>query len=342
MNNFSQIIKEYDIFLYIKQNNDKNNKDLLLFEKKVLEFKNNQIKLLQKLINYLRGNIDLNDFYLDLNFNNFRNYINKKDNEKLLSTVLNNENKNKYKYNDNSASLPVLTKNYEIKPKNELSLLTKKSKNKLKNNKTLEEKEIEDIPLFKNKKVENQGKIFNKNNTLVEIKENIKNKNYLKKNKVDNNESDNSQSENSTLSKPQNKFQTIIPRNTINEKNNDSSNISKVAINKNLISDEDDDENIDHKKLINSKNNLMKNSKIVELFQISESDNNISKENDSSKISSENSKKEDDNLEIKNISRKSINRFVKNNKLGFTIRDKSRKATKRAKKMGINANDFLI
>ena len=49
-------------------------------------------------------------------------------------------------------------------------------------------------------------------------------------------------------------------------------------------------------------------------------------------------------LKIKKIicSRKSINVFVKNNKLGFMIRDRRRKTTKRTKKLGINANDFLI
>ena len=48
-------------------------------------------------------------------------------------------------------------------------------------------------------------------------------------------------------------------------------------------------------------------------------------------------------LKVKKItSRKSVNIFVKNNKLGFIIRDKNRKATKRVKKLGINANDFLI
>ena len=90
----------------------------------------------------------------------------------------------------------------------------------------------------------------------------------------------------------------------------------------------------------------MKYNKIDTLFEISESQNNTNEKNDSSqsdKNSLENNKKEDDNFEDKkNYSRKSINVFIKNNKLGFMIRDRRRKTTKRAKKLGINENDFLI
>ena len=89
----------------------------------------------------------------------------------------------------------------------------------------------------------------------------------------------------------------------------------------------------------------MKYNKIDTLFEISESQNNNNEKNDSSqsdKSSLENNKKEDDNFEDKkNYSRKSIG-FVKNNRLGFMIRDRRRKTTKRAKKLGINENDFLI
>ena len=75
MFNLSQKIKEYDSILYRNHKNDiknsKNNKELLLFEKNIIEFKNNQIALFIKLINYfeskkddfLKGNIILKEFY---------------------------------------------------------------------------------------------------------------------------------------------------------------------------------------------------------------------------------------------------------------------------------------
>ena len=162
---------------------------------------------------------------------------------------------------------------------------------------------------------------------------------------IDNDESDNSKSENSTISKPQNIYHTIIPKNIINEINNDSNCVNSIIINKNNNSDEEDDENIEHIKLLKRQNNPMKYNKIDTLFEISESRNNDNEKDDSSQNNKsflENSQK-DDIFEVKKInSRKSVNGFLKNNRLGFIIRDKSRKATKRAKKLGANANDFLI
>ena len=354
MNNLSQIIKEYDSILYKKQKSEMKNKELLLFEKNVLEFKNNQIKILQKLVNYfdkkesnyLRGNIDLDDFYLDLKFSFLNDDSQKKDKEKEFPpTSLNNRNKNKY--NNISSSLPVLTRNIEINPKNKLfSSKEQLEKNSIKSNKTLKEKKEVDNLLFKSEKKNIKDKNSNKSSYLFKNQENIQNKNYLGKNVLDNDESDKSQSENSTLSKPQNICHTIIPKNIINEINNDSKGINNIAINKNNNSDEEDDENIEHIKVLNRQNNPMKYNKIDTLFEISELQNNNNEKNDSSqsdKSSLENNKKEDDNFEDKkNYSRKSINVFVKNNKLGFMIRDRRRKTTKRAKKLGINENDFLI
>ena len=99
------------------------------------------------------------------------------------------------------------------------------------------------------------------------------------------------------------------------------------------------------KKLLKRQNNPIKYNKIDTLFEISESRNNDNEKDDSSQNNKsflENSQK-DDIFEVKKInSRKSVNGFLKNNRLGFIIRDKSRKATKRAKKLGANANDFLI
>jgi len=354
MNNLSQIIKEYDAILYKKRNIDKINKEILLFEKNVLEFKNNQFNLLQKLINYFdkkesnyfRGNIDLNDFYLDLKFNILKNDNKKKTKEIVYpQTSLNSENISLYK--ENSSSLPKLDKNYEFKPKNKIFRTKLKLENNIKINKSLKERNEIENPIFKSEKKLIQEKIFNKSLGLSKIQENMNNKNYLNKKINDKDESDNSESENSNLSKPQNKFHTIIKHtNLMNEINNDSSRINNISINKNNNSDLKDDEDIEHIKLLKRQNNPMKYNKIATLFEITESKNNTSKDNDSNQndtSSLENNKKEDDNNEVKKInSRKSFNGFVKNNRLGFVIRDKSRKATKRAKKLGMNENDFLI
>ena len=296
--------------------------------------------------NYLIGNIDLDDFYLDLKFSFLNDDSKKKDKEKEFPPTSSN-NRNKNKYNNISSSLPVLTRNIEINPKNKLfSSKEQLEKNSIKSNETLKEKKEVDNLLFKSEKKNIKDKNSNKSSYLFKNQENIQNKNYLGKNVLDNDESDKSQSENSTLSKPQNVCRTIIPKNIINEINNDSKGINNIALNKNNNSDEDDDENIEHIKVLNRQNNLMKYNKIDTLFEISESQNNTNEKNDSSqsdKSSLENNKKEDDNFEDKkNYSRKSINVFVKNNKLGFMIRDRRRKTTKRAKKLGINANDFLI
>jgi hypothetical protein len=260
------------------------------------------------------------------------------------TTPLNNRNKNKY--NNISSSLPVLTRNIEINPKNKLfSSKEQLEKNSIKSNETLKEKKEVDNLLFKSEKKNIKDKNSNKSSYLFKNQENIQKKNYLGKNVLDNDESDNSQSENSTLSKPQNVCRTNIPKNIINEINNDSKGINNIAINKNNNSDENEDEKFEHIKLLNRQNNPMKYNKIDTLFEISESQNNNNEKNDSSqsdKSSLENNQKEDYNFEDKKkYSRKSIG-FVKNNKLGFMIRDRRRKTTKRAKKLGINENDFLI
>ena len=354
MNNLSQIIKEYDTILYKKQNNERKNKELLRFEKNVLEFKNNQIKLLQKLVNYfdkkesnyLKGNIDLDDFYLDLKFNFLDNDTKKKHKDKQFPlNSLNDRNKNQY--NDNSYLLPILSKNIKINPKIKLFSPKEKLENNIKTIKTLKEKKEIDNSLFKSERKKIKDKNLNKSSCLFKIQENIQNKNYLGKNMIDNDESDNSKNENSTISKPQNIYHTIIPKNIINEINNDSNCVNSIIINKNNNSDEEDVENIEHikKKLLKRQNNPIKYNKIDTLFEISESRNNDNEKDDSSQNNKsflENSQK-NDIFEVKKInSRKSVNGFLKNNRLGFIIRDKSRKATKRAKKLGANANDFLI
>ncbi len=81
----SQKIKEYDDFLYkkYKQSFNKNNNELLLFEKNVMNFKDKQVKFIKKLIEFFddfEKNF-LNDFYNELNMYYNKEYIIKKNNK---------------------------------------------------------------------------------------------------------------------------------------------------------------------------------------------------------------------------------------------------------------------
>ena len=77
-------ILEYDRILYknFKNSFDKDNSKLLLYEKNIINYKDNQIKFLKKLIQYFEskedslfstGKINLKEFYIDIsNFNNYK------------------------------------------------------------------------------------------------------------------------------------------------------------------------------------------------------------------------------------------------------------------------------
>ena len=65
MNDLSQKIKEYDDILYTKYRSDykniKNNRELLVFEKNIIDFKNWQLQYIKKLINYIEDRNDLKE-----------------------------------------------------------------------------------------------------------------------------------------------------------------------------------------------------------------------------------------------------------------------------------------
>ena len=263
MINLSQKIKEYDSILYKKHKNDirnsKINKELLLFEKNVIEFKNNQIKLIKKLIKYfeskendfLKGNIILNEFYSDLKNYNNKELLNlkkvcsikKKDEEVLLSPI-SKRNENIYSNNDKESSLPLLININEMNSRNKLYLSEKKI------NKTLNEKEEKiNKPLLnieKRQTKENKYKSRNGYDNLfqhinihenaicktIDTKQENKDSNYFKKSSLQNNTNINKKSnDSSALNNPDDKTSNIIynilPK-KLSNKNNLYSNVNKI------------------------------------------------------------------------------------------------------------------
>lgn len=263
MINLSQKIKEYDSILYKKHKNDirnsKNNKELLLFEKNVIEFKNNQIKLFKKLIKYfeskendfLKGNIILNEFYSDLKNYDNKELLNlkkvcsikKKDEEVLLSPI-SNRNENLYFNNDKESSLPLLININEMNSRNKLYLSEKKI------NKTLNEKEEKiSKPLLNIEKMqtkENKSKSRNGYDNLfqhiniqekaicktIDTKQENKDSNYFKKSSLQNSTKIYKKSNDiSALNNPDDKISNIIhsilPK-KLSNKNNLYSNNNKI------------------------------------------------------------------------------------------------------------------
>ena len=263
MINLSQKIKEYDSILYKKHKNDirnsKNNKELLLFEKNVIEFKNNQIKLFKKLIKYfeskendfLKGTIILNEFYSDLKNYDNKELLNlkkvcsikKKDEEVLLSPI-SNRNENLYFNNDKESSLPLLININEMNSRNKLYLSEKKI------NKTLNEKEEKiSKPLLNIEKMqtkENKSKSRNGYDNLfqhiniqekaicktIDTKQENKDSNYFKKSSLQNStkiykKSNDISALNNPDDKTSNIIHSILPK-KLSNKNNLYSNNNKI------------------------------------------------------------------------------------------------------------------
>jgi hypothetical protein len=291
MINLSQKIKEYDSILYKKHKNDernsKNNKELLLFEKNVIEFKNKQINLFKKLIKYfeskendfLKGNIILNEFYSDLkNYDNNKiqnlkkmSSIKKKDEEILLSPI-SNKNLNIYSNNDKESSLPLLININEINSRNKLYLSEKKI------NKTLNEKEEKiNKPLLnieKSQTKETKSKSRNGNDNLyqyiniqekvicktIDSKQENKNTNYFKKSSLQNTTEINKKSnDHSALNKPEDKASNIFHNNLPKK----LSNKNNLYYDNNVIINNNFNDNTNNEINNEIKNSIKKNKKAL-------------------------------------------------------------------------------
>ena len=87
----TQKIKEHDDTLYkkYKKSFNKNNSELLLYEKNVINFKDKQIKYIKKLIKFFENNEEdcLDEFYKELNlYDNHENIMEKEKNIIMMVT----------------------------------------------------------------------------------------------------------------------------------------------------------------------------------------------------------------------------------------------------------------
>lgn len=320
-------------------------------------------------------NIDLDELYKELFSYDNKDYLvqNKKNNDiadigidkkekKMLSPIREKD------YANSNKELPLIVNksinkgnkmyfsekrlnidnNKEEKKDKSLFFSHDNNKIKLRNNNNIKEKIFQSI--------DNQEDKINK--TKDNNKFNI-NKRYLKKNSIGNTTKANTnQSENSISSKPQekkNKISTILPKKLNNkENNNQNSNSTRNKKSFELF------------KRVNTIQNINYNKKKVStLFEISEShpkekesESERYKDNLSEIKSSEDNNSNDDskgdnflsdNEDIKklknnlNKKKKAINySLIKNSKIGYLIKAKNRKVSQRIKKLGNNADDFLI
>lgn len=338
MINLSQKIKEYDSILYKKHKNDirnsKNNKELLLFEKNVIEFKNNQIKLFKKLIKYfeskendfLKGTIILNEFYSDLKNYDNKELLNlkkvcsikKKDEEVLLSPI-SNRNENLYFNNDKESSLPLLININEMNSRNKLYLSEKKI------NKTLNEKEEKiSKPLLNIEKMqtkENKSKSRNGYDNLfqhiniqekaicktIDTKQENKDSNYFKKSSLQNStkiykKSNDISALNNPDDKTSNIIHNILPK-KLSNKNNLYSNNNKINNNfndntKNEINNEIKNSTKKNKKVLKRLNTIepinYNQKKLASLFENNNYETQSNIKEESEPLEDENSSESED------------------------------------------------
>ena len=139
MKNLSQKIKDYDNVLYkifknSSPDNKKRKKELLLFEKNIIDFKCRQIAFIKKLINYFNitdknefssGRLNLNDFYKELqNYNIKDNFLFNNKNKKIEQNLLSPSNRNEI--SNSNKEFPLLTNNNETKSIKKIFLSQKK------------------------------------------------------------------------------------------------------------------------------------------------------------------------------------------------------------------------
>ena len=281
----SQKIKEYDDFLYkkYKQSFNKNNNELLLFEKNVMNFKDKQIKFIKKLIEFFddfEKNF-LNDFYNELNMYYNKEYIIKKNNnsvnkiKKQDNILLSPIYKIEKNISNSNRELPLLIKNNNINNKiNKLSLSQNiNDKKQVIDEKSLFTKKNSKLQLIPNFNIfcninnntdsDNKQDLLYNNLNLKEInnKSDNKSKSNNKKPSIENTTNANSkQSENSNSSKAQDKPVNFLKKNIPNIPK--LNNISKSR-NNNNINDNNEINNISfikkNNKNIHTQNNLQKN-----------------------------------------------------------------------------------
>lgn len=300
-----------------------------------------------------KKNNDITDIGIDKKEKKMLSPIREKDyansNKELPLIVNKSINKgNKMYFSEKRLNIDRNINNKEEKKDKSLFFSHDNNKLKLRSNNNIKEKIFQSIDIQDDKI--NKTKDNNKFNI---------NKRYLKKNSIGNTTKANTnQSENSISSKPQekkNKISTILPK-KLNKKENNNQNSNSTRNKKSF----------ELFKRVNTIQNINYNKKKVStLFEISESylkekeseseryKDNLSESKNSEDNDSNNDSKGDnflsDNEDIKklknnlNKQKKAINySLIKNSKIGYLIKAKNRKVSQRIKKLGSNANDFLI
>ena len=306
MKNIENKILEFDDVLYknYKNSSNKDNSQLILFEKNIIDFKDRQIQFLKKILNnfdskessfFSMGKINLDDFYLELsNYNkpniyyrnNAANTIKKGKNPNLKLTLPNskklktlpeiNINNSINISQDSNKSNEIVKENVEKIFENKKNKKTQKNPSqqsltdyiKYKNN------NINDIPIEKiEKKKENINEYKKENKN--EFKKENKNNEFKKENK---NEKI-SEKKNKYIfeQKNQNKNKNVYSKGYKKELKNENKNKYNNEIDDkyNKYNDESSDENNDE---LNSENKNNKKIQIVKL-PLGEKNNNLNKDN---------------------------------------------------------------
>ena len=363
MKNLGNKILEFDDTLYkkYKTSYNRDNSQLLLYEKNIMNFKDRQIQFLKKLINYFdnaessfftKGKINLDEFYLELSNSNKKidTNINTNINTKRAFEAIVSTKREKNKSNKNLKLTPFIDKklpnisvtknsedNFNIYNTNKVSENSDSSVEiiKAKIDKIFENEKVKnkndkikkEIQLTKSAKINNINKLdeLKENLTQIEkIEKNNKNKNFMKKKNILNDE--------------ENVKNDKIDKNNKNKKNK-KNNFKTLdnKINNNILNNNTSFE---------SENRIEMESfdkdKINVLYEISEE-----KHEEKETLSENSDSKSDEEIKMKRNKKKfsrlkTMNYKIKKQKNENFVSLKERKATLRAKKLGSNVYDFII
>jgi len=362
MNNFKNRILEYDDVLYknFKNKYDKNNKQLVLFEKNILTFKDKQIQHLKRLITFFDkaeasffsvGKINFGEFYQEL----LNYYTNEKPNAfiqnysmKKENNIINNNNNIKI-INYREDKLPPISKIRTIKenllkPKKLSEDLSEDEREEILGKKEELNFLLAKTPRIVKKKPVNLQKTFKNNSEpnlflnekIVPIEKNPKKKKEIKIiTEINNNLIINE----NPAENPINDTKKTETKKIENSNNNDSNtnnfnNLQLPSSKSVLLTDRD---------IIANYNK----NKIDVLFEISEEkhENTVTDSDEGSNIDNVKNKKGkkkemiERNLKERKLSMKYLPR---SSIIGYKSKLNDKKKTMRLKKLGNNFSDFII
>ena len=351
MTDLKNKILDYDNALYYNYKNkkDKDNKDLLLYEKNVINFKEKQIQFLKKLLSYFDiteasffsvGKLNLEEFYQELfNYNN-----NKNKSTFIQSYSMKKENK----IINNNKNIKIINFSVEKLPK-------------ISNTKTIEDN------LLKSDKI-SEDSFYNNPSEIIEEKANQ----YLM-NKIPKTQRNKQMKLSKTVKNNINPNLKIIdnksPTDRISKKEREVELISennKKELNYNTINTDKPDKDeriIDHRNLNqfpSSKSIVIRNrdlkadfdkNKINVLFDISEN------KNENTETISDDESETDNVKYAKALKKEKIEQNLKDRKRtmrtmktlnerelksGYKLKFKDKKTNQKLKKLGDNFSDFII